>query len=77
MRTPRYGAKIRQLYEAAKKAKREKYVCPKCGKANVRRLGNALWQCRSCDARIAGGAYTLTTGIGEVASRVIKEYSKS
>lgn len=77
MRTPRYGAKLRTLCDAAQKAKTEKYVCPKCGKKNVKRKGNSLWECRSCGARIAGGAYTLTTPVGEVAGRIIKEYSKS
>ncbi len=77
MRTPRYGSKIRKLYDAADAQKREKYVCPRCGKKNVKRISNAIWQCRSCDAKIAGGTYTLTTGVGEVANRIIKEYSKA
>ncbi len=77
MNTPRYGARIRKLYDAAGKAKKSRYACPKCGKESVKRVSNALWQCRSCGAKIAGGAYTLTTGVGEVANRIIKEYSKS
>lgn len=76
MRTSRYGSKIRKLYDAAKKQKTAKYICPKCGKKNVKRVGNALWLCKSCGAKIAGGAYTLSTGVGEIANRVIKEYSK-
>lgn len=77
MRTPKFGAKLRKLYDAADKTKRASYACPKCGKASVRRYSNALWECRSCGAKIAGGAYTLTTGVGIVANRVIKEYSKA
>ncbi len=77
MRTPKFGASIRKQYDGAERAKREKYACPKCGKKRVKRLGNALWKCKSCGAKIAGGAYALTTGVGEVANRMIREYSKS
>ncbi len=77
MRTSRYGARIRKLYDAAQKAKTSKYVCPKCGKKNVKRAGNAQWVCRSCNARIAGGAFMLSTSVGEVANRIIKEHSKA
>lgn len=77
MRTARYGIRVRKLYEAAQKTKRDKYTCPKCGKKTVKRVCNALWQCRCCNAKIAGGAYTLATSTGIVANRLIKEYSKA
>ncbi|MEW6528699.1 MAG: 50S ribosomal protein L37ae [Candidatus Micrarchaeota archaeon] len=76
MRTPKYGAKLRKLYNSVDKAKNTKYICPKCSKTNVKRISNAIWLCNSCNAKMSGGAYTLTTGIGEVANRIIKEYSK-
>lgn len=77
MRTPKYGARIRNLYDAALRAKQSRYVCPKCGKKKVKRTGNALWKCRSCGARIAGGAYSLSTETGGVARRIIEEGTKS
>ncbi|MBU0586106.1 50S ribosomal protein L37ae [Candidatus Micrarchaeota archaeon] len=76
MRTARYGAKLRNLYTAASTAKRSKYVCPKCSKTKVKRTGNSLWKCKSCGARIAGGAYALTTETGNVARRILED-SKS
>lgn len=77
MRTPKFGAKLRNLYDAATKSKNDRYVCPKCGKKNVKRIGNALWQCKSCNAKIAGGAYSLSTGIGVIVNRIIREYPQS
>lgn len=76
MRNVRYGARLRKLVDAAVKSQNEKYECPKCGKRNVRRKGNSVWQCRSCNAEFAGGAYSFSTGVGEIASRMINEYEK-
>lgn len=77
MRTPKFGAMIRKLYDAAQKAKRARYACPRCGKTSVKRVGYALWKCRSCSAKIAGGAYSLTTETGNLANRAIREYPQS
>lgn len=77
MRTPKYGASIRKLVEAAEKAKRERYECPKCGKKKVSRRGYAIWRCRSCGGTFAGGAYSLRTETGEIALRLSREYEKA
>jgi large subunit ribosomal protein L37Ae len=77
MRTPKYGATIRKLVDAAEKSKRTRYECPRCGKKKVARKSNALWKCRSCNAEFAGGAYALKTETGEIMLRLAKEYEKS
>ncbi len=51
-------------------------VCPKCSKPSVKRKGNALWECKSCGARIAGGTYQLSTPTGEVNRRVLSGMKK-
>ncbi len=76
MRTEKYGARIRKLYEAAIQAKNQRYECPKCHKRKLKRKGNAFWKCSSCKARFAGGAYSFRTEVGEIAARLINEYSK-
>jgi large subunit ribosomal protein L37Ae len=76
MRNVRYGARLRKLVDAAITSKNQKYECPKCGKRNVRRNGNSRWECRSCKTVFAGGAYSFSTGVGEVANRMIREYEK-
>lgn len=77
MRSEKYGARIRKLYDAAIAAKNTRYECPKCHKKNLRRRGTAYWECNSCNAKFAGGAYSFRTEVGEIAVRLINEYSKT
>lgn len=72
----RYGAELRKRAEAVDKQRTARYICPKCGKRSVRRRGHSLWECRSCGARFAGGAYSLTTAIGESGMRLIADAKK-
>lgn len=76
MHTSRYGASIRKLVDNSIDAKRARYECPRCHKLKVVRKGNALWACRACETTFAGGAYSFRTEAGEIASRLIGEYSK-
>jgi large subunit ribosomal protein L37Ae len=71
MHNSKYGKRIRDLVEASLLKKNDRYECPKCGKRSVKRISNALWECRSCGAKIAGGAYLLATDIGQTARRVL------
>ncbi|MEW5997008.1 MAG: 50S ribosomal protein L37ae [Candidatus Micrarchaeota archaeon] len=73
MRTPKFGRKIRKLYEKAEESRKKRYECPRCGKRSVKRVSYALWECRSCGARIAGAAYSLSSEGGETARRVLSE----
>jgi large subunit ribosomal protein L37Ae len=72
----RYGAELRKRAEAVDKQRTAKYICPKCGKKSVRRVGYSLWKCNSCGAKFAGGAYSLTTTIGESGMRIISDAKK-
>ena len=76
MRTPRYGARIRNLVDAALKAKNSKYECPRCGKFQVVRKAFSKWNCKSCETRFAGGAYSFSTDTGNIAKRLTQGYSK-
>lgn len=77
MKSARYGASIRKLVGKAIRSKKKRYECPKCRKLKLTRKANAIWQCRSCDTRFAGGAYSFRSEAGEIAMRVIGEYSRS
>ncbi|MBN1170034.1 50S ribosomal protein L37ae [Candidatus Micrarchaeota archaeon] len=77
MRTPKFGASNRKLVDKATKAKKAKYECPKCRKKMLERKGNALWLCKSCGSKYAGAAYSFTSESGEIAKRLISEYSES
>lgn len=77
MRSEKYGARIRKLFNAAIDSKNTKYECPKCHKKKLVRKSNAIWECKSCCAKFAGGAYSFNTEVGEVATRLIGEYAKT
>ncbi|MEM4634223.1 MAG: hypothetical protein QW275_03655 [Candidatus Anstonellaceae archaeon] len=70
----RYGAEIRKRADKVDQMKRSSFDCPSCRKKKVRRKGNSLWQCKSCGAVFAGGAFSLSTPTGMVAARMIEEY---
>jgi large subunit ribosomal protein L37Ae len=72
----RYGGEMRKRADAVDRQRVAKYVCPKCGKKNVKREGHAVWKCRSCGATFAGGAYSLTTAVGETGRRIIADVKK-
>lgn len=68
----RYGVKIRKKHAEMKSRASAVYACVKCGKHGVRKKGYALWQCRSCGARFAGGAYSPETMVGAYARRILR-----
>ncbi len=71
---PRYGKKVRDTYRDVMKKQKALYICPKCGKKKVKRIGYALWECQACGYRFAGGAYTPFTELGKVAVRVVSSH---
>ncbi|MCL6089024.1 MAG: 50S ribosomal protein L37ae [Candidatus Marsarchaeota archaeon] len=70
----RYGMELRKRADATAATRRAKYACPRCSKAAVKRISNALWKCQSCGAKFAGATYALSTPAGEVASRLIEDF---
>jgi len=72
----RGGAALRKRTAAVAKQKSSRYACPRCGKKSVKRVANSLWRCRSCGAEYAGGAYSLSTAVGEAARRLMENVRK-
>lgn len=72
----RYGRRIRKAVTAIKKNKIAKYKCEACGKTAVEREGTGIWVCKHCKTTYAGGAYSMTTPVGEVSKQQIRELSK-
>jgi len=72
-RAVRSGAELRKRVASVDRMRRSSYHCPKCGKLAVRRVSNAKWKCRSCDATFAGGAYALSTPMGQVGNKALEE----
>ncbi|MEM3400137.1 MAG: 50S ribosomal protein L37ae [Candidatus Micrarchaeia archaeon] len=68
----RGGAELRKRVRAINAIKSAKHQCPVCGKKKVKRIGNAIWRCKSCETVFAGGAYSPTTLAGDSALRIVK-----
>jgi large subunit ribosomal protein L37Ae len=68
----RYGWSVRRRIARAEAASRGKYPCPKCGAVSVKRVSVGVWSCSKCGNTFAGGAYSPTTKVGEVARRSVK-----
>ena len=69
---PRYGVKIRNKIREIEEKQKAWHVCPRCGKKKVRRISTGIWECRSCGAKFAGGAYLPVTTAGKEVEKSIK-----
>lgn len=69
----RTGASLRKRYLAVLAQKKDTYVCSVCGKKAVRRISNAVWQCKACGTTFAGGAFTPYTEAGRTVQRIIAQ----
>src|SRR5215831_9853136 len=68
----RYGTVARRQYVEIVTGLRSKHECPRCRFDTVKRWSVGIWHCRKCGYRFAGGAYTPTTKLGEVAGRATR-----
>ncbi|KAL1900821.1 60S ribosomal protein L43 [Ceratocystis pirilliformis] len=57
----RYGSSLRKVAKKAEISQHARYTCSFCGKDNVKRHSVGIWNCKSCNKTLAGGAYTLAT----------------
>lgn len=55
---PRYGTKPKHKFAQIEVLQRAKHKCPSCLKQAVKRLALGIWQCRACNLKFAGKAYT-------------------
>jgi len=55
----RYGRKTKTRYSTIETEQRKLHKCPYCTKIAVKRLALGIWQCRKCDAKFAGKAYSV------------------
>lgn len=63
---PRYGKKIRENISEAERDSNKPQECPECGKKKLEKKSAGIWKCRSCGAKIAGGAFKPKTEVGEL-----------
>jgi len=56
---PRYGRTIKKRFGKLEVEQRKLHKCPFCNQIKVKRLSRGIWQCRKCDSKFTGKAYTL------------------
>merc|ERR1711976_221660 len=57
----RYGASLRKSIKKIEISQHSKFTCHFCGKCNMKRKVVGIWECKSCQKTVAGGAYTYST----------------
>lgn len=55
----RYGRTTKEKFRNIEDLQRAKHKCPYCQKAGVKRIAAGIWQCRKCNVKFAGKAYTI------------------
>jgi len=54
----RYGRKIRNKIASIESSQKGWHKCPFCRKERVKRVSVGIWQCKKCDNKFIGKAYT-------------------
>src|SRR3989338_5346064 len=55
----RYGRKTKLKFSKVEAEQRKLHKCPYCNKTAVKRVALGIWQCRKCNAKFAGNAYSV------------------
>jgi large subunit ribosomal protein L37Ae len=61
---PRYGVRDRVRWRDVHNREKAAHTCPSCGHPKLRRVATAIWSCRKCGTKFAGGAYYPKTDAG-------------
>ena len=72
----RYSTPLKNVVRDIESVQKAKHPCPQCGKTAVKRKGYAVWECRSCGTKFAGGAYQPQTDVGAMAERIVRKGEK-
>ncbi len=55
----RYGRTTRDKISKLEKDIHSRQKCPYCGKNRVKRVAMGIWNCKNCNAKFAGAAYSI------------------
>lgn len=69
----RYGSGVKHDFDKIEALHRKKYKCPYCHNHKVKRVSAGIWQCRKCNAKFAGKAYTISKKIAVKETEKLKE----
>ncbi len=68
----RYGLKIRREVDKVEEVSRAKHECPNCFKKSLKRQAAGIWVCKSCDYKMAGGAYQPYTDATKIMEKMFR-----
>uniref|UniRef100_A0A060TH74 ARAD1D36520p n=1 Tax=Blastobotrys adeninivorans TaxID=409370 RepID=A0A060TH74_BLAAD len=68
----RYGSSLRRQCRKMETQQHARYACTFCGKNSVKREATGIWNCRSCNKTVAGGAYALSTSAATTVRSTIR-----
>jgi len=69
---PRYGRKLKERFGKIESLQRKKQKCPYCSALSVKRIAAGIWQCRKCNVKFTGKAYSVEKK-GSLKEEEIKE----
>ncbi|KAK2865401.1 60S ribosomal protein L43 [Arthroderma sp. PD_2] len=68
----RYGASLRKQVKKMEVTQHARYICTFCGKNSVKRTAVGIWECRSCQKTVAGGAWSVSTAAAATTRSTIR-----
>ena len=69
----RYGRKLKLKFSKIETEQRKLHKCPYCSKTAVKRVAVGIWNCRKCNAKFTGKAYSITKKIITKEAQVMQE----
>jgi len=55
---PRYGRRTKHKFAKIEIEQHKKHKCPYCNKDGVKRVSAGIWECKKCNQKFTGKAYT-------------------
>lgn len=59
----RYGRKLKLRFSKIETEQRKLHKCPYCNKTAVKRIAIGIWNCKKCNAKFTGKAYSVSKKI--------------
>ncbi|MCS4537399.1 MAG: 50S ribosomal protein L37 [Thaumarchaeota archaeon] len=56
----KYGGSLRKRYSRVYRQLKAKRACPRCSSLKFKRVAIGIWNCSSCNYKVADGAYDAT-----------------
>ena len=69
----RYGRKLKIKFSKIEAEQRKLHKCPYCNKTAVKRVAVGIWNCRKCNAKFTGKAYSISRKITIKEAHVMQE----